>query len=156
RGQEDEAGDQHRLDLSAEGRARRCARLGRSGACHRPLKPRQGRPRSLAARPAQAKPARRLFAKQETKMNQHTTSYPVASTPEELVPSRYALKIGDIDVLVVSDGVLPLPTQMLGHNATPADRAAWLHEMFLPTDAFDWALNAVMVRSGGKTILIDA
>jgi glyoxylase-like metal-dependent hydrolase (beta-lactamase superfamily II) len=28
--------------------------------------------------------------------------------------------------------------------------------MFLPTDAFDWALNAVMVRSGGKTILIDA
>jgi glyoxylase-like metal-dependent hydrolase (beta-lactamase superfamily II) len=28
--------------------------------------------------------------------------------------------------------------------------------MFLPQDAFDWALNAVMVRSGGKTILIDA
>src|SRR4029078_11540427 len=32
----------------------------------------------------------------------------------------------------------------------------WLHDMFLPQDAFDWALNAVMVRSGGKTILIDA
>jgi glyoxylase-like metal-dependent hydrolase (beta-lactamase superfamily II) len=28
--------------------------------------------------------------------------------------------------------------------------------MFLPADAFDWALNAVLVRSGGKTILIDA
>jgi glyoxylase-like metal-dependent hydrolase (beta-lactamase superfamily II) len=89
-------------------------------------------------------------------MNLHNTSYPVTSGSEELVPSRYALKVGDIDVLVVSDGVLPLPTQMLGHNADPADRAAWLKDMFLPQDAFDWALNVVVVRSGGKTILIDA
>jgi glyoxylase-like metal-dependent hydrolase (beta-lactamase superfamily II) len=94
--------------------------------------------------------------KQETNMNLHITSYPVTSGPEELVPSRYALKVGDIDVLVVSDGVLPLPTQMLGHNADPADRAAWLHDTFLPPDAFDWALNVVVVRSGGRTILIDA
>src|SRR5512138_2863740 len=76
--------------------------------------------------------------------------------PDELVPSRYALQVGEIDVLVVSDGVLPLPTEMLGHNADPAVRAAWMHDMFLPPDAFDWALNAVVVRSGGKTILIDA
>ncbi|GKQ53223.1 MBL fold metallo-hydrolase [Bradyrhizobium sp. Ce-3] len=76
--------------------------------------------------------------------------------PEELVPSRYALRIGDIDVLVVSDGVLPLPTQMLAHNADPAVRAAWLDDQFLPPDAFDWALNVVVVRSGGKTILVDA
>jgi glyoxylase-like metal-dependent hydrolase (beta-lactamase superfamily II) len=89
-------------------------------------------------------------------MNLHNTSHPVASGREELVPSRYALKVGEIDVLVVSDGVLPLPTTMLAHNAAPAERAAWLHDMFLPPDAFDWALNAVMVRSGGKTILIDA
>ncbi len=66
------------------------------------------------------------------------------------------MRVGEIDVLVVSDGVLPLPTQMLGHNADPAVRAAWLHDMFLPPDAFDWALNAVLVRSGGQTILIDA
>jgi glyoxylase-like metal-dependent hydrolase (beta-lactamase superfamily II) len=80
----------------------------------------------------------------------------IASKPEELVPSRYAVRIGEIDVLVVSDGVLPLPTTMLAHNAAPADRAAWLNDMFLPPDAFDWALNAVVVRSGDKTILIDA
>ncbi|MCK1422474.1 MBL fold metallo-hydrolase [Bradyrhizobium sp. 182] len=89
-------------------------------------------------------------------MNLHNTSHADRSKPDELVPSRYALKVGDIDVLVVSDGVLPLPTKMLAHNADPAVRAAWLHDMFLPPDAFDWALNAVMVRSGGKTILIDA
>jgi len=89
-------------------------------------------------------------------MNLRNPSDAVRSKPEELVPSRYALRIGEIDVLVVSDGVLPLPTKMLAHNADPAVRAAWLHDMFLPPDAFDWALNVVMVRSGGKTILIDA
>jgi len=73
-----------------------------------------------------------------------------------LVPSRYAVRIGEIDVLVVSDGVLLLPGAMLAHNAEPAVRAAWLKDMFLPPDAFDWALNAVVVRSGDRTILIDA
>ena len=72
------------------------------------------------------------------------------------MPSRYALKIGEIDVLVVSDGVLLLPGAMVAYNAEPAVRAAWLHDMFLPPDAFDWALNVVLVRSGGRTILIDA
>ncbi|WP_298883555.1 MBL fold metallo-hydrolase [uncultured Bradyrhizobium sp.] len=87
-------------------------------------------------------------------MNLHNAS--LASKPEELVPSRYAVRIGEIDVLVVSDGVLPLPTTMLAHNADPAVRGNWLKDMFLPQDAFDWALNAVVVRSGDKTILIDA
>ncbi len=89
-------------------------------------------------------------------MNANVTAPAVKSKPEELVPSRYALKVGDIDVLVVSDGVLPLPTKMLGHNADPAVRAGWFKDMFLPPDAFDWALNVVVVRSGDKTILIDA
>ena len=47
--------------------------------------------------------------KQEAKMNLQNTAYPVSSRPEELVPSRYALRVGEIDALVVSDGVLPLP-----------------------------------------------
>ena len=45
---------------------------------------------------------------------------------------------------------------MLGHNADPAVRAAWLDDMFLPPDVLEWALNVVVVRSGGRTILIDA
>src|SRR6476660_1228007 len=76
-------------------------------------------------------------------------------TESELVPSRYALKVGAIDVMVVSDGVLSLPGAMLGHNVDPAVRAAWLEDMFLPPDVLEWALNVVLVRSGGRTILID-
>ncbi|PSH61131.1 MBL fold metallo-hydrolase [Phyllobacterium sophorae] len=74
----------------------------------------------------------------------------------ELVPSRYALKVGEIDVMVVSDGVLSLPEAMLGHNVDPAVRAAWLEDQFLPPDVLEWPLNAVVVRSGGRTILVDA
>ncbi len=84
------------------------------------------------------------------------TATPAATALDELVPSRYALKVGDIDVLVVSDGVLPLPTKMLGHNVEPSERAEWFEEMYLPQDAFDWALNVMVVRSGDRTILIDA
>ncbi|MDQ2084444.1 MBL fold metallo-hydrolase [Xanthobacteraceae bacterium Astr-EGSB] len=89
-------------------------------------------------------------------MSLDITAPPVRSGPDELVPSRYALRVGEIDVLVVSDGVLPLPTAMMAYNADPAVRAAWLDDMFLPPDAFDWPLNVAMVSSGGRTILIDA
>ena len=75
---------------------------------------------------------------------------------DELVPSRYAIQVGDIDVMVISDGVLSLPGAMLGHNADPAVRTAWLEDMFHPPDVLEWALNVVVVRSGGRTILIDA
>ena len=78
------------------------------------------------------------------------------SGPDEIAPSRYALKIGDIDVLVVSDGVLPLPTAMLAHNVAPETRAAWLSENFLPPEALDWPLNAMLARSRGQTVLVDA
>ncbi|MFN7938327.1 MAG: MBL fold metallo-hydrolase [Bryobacteraceae bacterium] len=75
---------------------------------------------------------------------------------DELVPSRYAQRVGDIDVLVVSDGVLSPPAESMATNADPSVRGTWLDNMFLARDVFDWALNAVVVRSGGQTILIDS
>ena len=75
---------------------------------------------------------------------------------QELVPSRYALRIGDIEALVVSDGVLPLPTLTLATNADPAELKDWLEQMFMPSDEYDWPLNVMVARSGNQTILIDA
>ncbi|MBB4002144.1 MAG: MBL fold metallo-hydrolase [Aurantimonas endophytica] len=89
-------------------------------------------------------------------MSSNNTSHFDRPESGELVPSRYAVQVGEIDVLIVSDGVLPLPTEMLGHNADPAARSAWLENMFLPPDAFDWSLNVVVVKSGDQTILVDA
>src|ERR1700726_2937302 len=89
-------------------------------------------------------------------MSVDNTSHPGRPGPDDLVPSRYALRVGEIDVMVVSDGVLTLPGAMLGHNVDPAVRVAWLNDMFLTPDVLEWALNAVVVRSGGRAKLIDA
>ena len=91
-----------------------------------------------------------------TSMNLDNTSRPGRPAPVELVPSRYALRVGEIDVTVVSDGVLPLPAKTMATNVEPANLAAWLDDMLLPPDTFDWPLNVLVVRSAGQTILVDA
>jgi glyoxylase-like metal-dependent hydrolase (beta-lactamase superfamily II) len=83
-------------------------------------------------------------------------SHPGGPGCDELVPSRYALKVGDIEVMVISDGMLPIPAVTMATNAGSADLAAWLSDMFLPPDVLDWPLNVAVVRSGGRTILIDS
>jgi glyoxylase-like metal-dependent hydrolase (beta-lactamase superfamily II) len=93
---------------------------------------------------------------QETDMSLDIASHPGRSGTDELVPSRYALRVGEIDVLIVSDGVLPLPTATLATNVAPADLATWLGDNFLPPDKFDWPLNVLVARSGDQTILVDA
>jgi glyoxylase-like metal-dependent hydrolase (beta-lactamase superfamily II) len=44
----------------------------------------------------------------------------------------------------------------LATNADPAELAAWLHDRFLPPDQMVFPVNVVVVRSGGRTILIDS
>lgn len=105
---------------------------------------------------SQAETSPRAMSRQAAPIRSQNTLNSAGLGHEELVPSRYAVQVGEIEVLVVSDGVLPLPTAMLAHNADPAVRAAWLDNMFLPPDTFDWPLNVVVVRSGRQVILIDA
>jgi glyoxylase-like metal-dependent hydrolase (beta-lactamase superfamily II) len=95
------------------------------------------------------------ITQQESNMNLSNTSQQGRAL-DELVPSRYALRVGEIEVLVISDGVLTPPAESMATNADPAARAAWLDDRFLSRDAFDWALNEVVVRSGDQTILIDS
>lgn len=75
---------------------------------------------------------------------------------DELVPSRYAVQVGDIEVLVISDGVLPITAKTMATNADTADFGNWLEDRFLPKDVLDWPLNVIVVRSGRRTILVDA
>jgi len=84
------------------------------------------------------------------------TVRPVHQGSDELVPSRYALRVGDIDVLMISDGVFPLPATTLATNADPADLAAWLDDRLQRPDVYKWPLNVVVARSGDRTVLIDS
>src|SRR6185312_6556227 len=67
---------------------------------------------------------------EETNRSVDHISHPNRPGRDELVPSRYALRIGEIEVLVISDGVLMLPGAMLGYNADAAVRGAWLDDKF--------------------------
>ena len=89
-------------------------------------------------------------------MSAVNTAQRARPTSDELVPSRYAVQVGDIEVLIISDGVLPLPTQTMSTNVDPAVRTAWFNTMFVGPEMFDWALNVAVIRSGGRTILVDA
>lgn len=89
-------------------------------------------------------------------MSLNNISRPATTALDELVPSRYAVQVGDIEVLVISDGVLPITASTLATNAEPTELAGWLDGMFLPPDVIDWPLNVVVVRSGDRTILVDA
>ncbi|MBA2920860.1 MBL fold metallo-hydrolase [Sphingomonas sp. MAH-20] len=89
-------------------------------------------------------------------MHTDTIERPRTAAVEELVPSRYALKVGDIEVLVISDGVLPLPTQTMSTNVDEATRTGWFKDQFLGPDAFDWGLNVLVLQTGDRTILVDA
>ncbi|WP_331371330.1 MBL fold metallo-hydrolase [Sinorhizobium chiapasense] len=105
---------------------------------------------------SQAETKPRTIGQQQTNMSLDNTSHAGRTGLDELVPSRYAVRVGEIEVLVISDGVLTPPAESMATNADPAVRAAWLDDRFLSRVAFDWALNAVVVRSGGQTILIDS
>jgi glyoxylase-like metal-dependent hydrolase (beta-lactamase superfamily II) len=74
----------------------------------------------------------------------------------ELVPSRYAVRVGDVDVVLISDGILPLPTSTMSTNVSQSDRNEWFDSRFLQRDMFDWALNIALVRSGERLILVDS
>src|SRR5262245_20957126 len=89
-------------------------------------------------------------------MSMNNTSQPGRPGLDELVPSRYALRVGEIDVMVVSDGVLPIPAETIAYNVDAKVRTAWLDDMFLPPDMLHWPLNVVVVRRGDRTILVDA
>src|SRR5262249_47638479 len=93
---------------------------------------------------------------ERTNMSLDIASRPGMTKTDDLVPSRYALRVGEIDVLVISDGVLPLPAATLATNGDPAELAEWLDDMRSPPDVFKWPLNVVVVRTSGRTVLIDS
>ena len=59
---------------------------------------------------------------EDTSVSVENTSHLGRLGLDELVPSRYAHQVGEIDVLVISDGVLPIPAPTIAHNVDPAVR----------------------------------
>jgi glyoxylase-like metal-dependent hydrolase (beta-lactamase superfamily II) len=70
-------------------------------------------------------------------------------------PSFYRLKLGTIEITVVSDGVLEFPAETLfGDRAQ--DARGLLSSAFQPSRPVGLQLNTILVNTGGKLVLIDA
>ena len=67
-------------------------------------------------------------SEEETNMSLDIAAHPGRTGTDELVPSRYALRVGEIDVLVISDGVFQLSAATLASNVDAADLAVWLKD----------------------------
>jgi len=67
----------------------------------------------------------------------------------------YHFKIGDVEVAALSDGTLTLPTLELLTNAKPGEVASRLADAYQTTDV-DASVNAYLIRTGDRLVLIDA
>jgi len=53
-------------------------------------------------------------------MSPDSILHPGRPGSDELVPSRYALRVGEIDIMVVSDGIISISAEAMATNADPA------------------------------------
>ena len=71
------------------------------------------------------------------------------------VLSAYRHTVGNIEVIALSDGALDLPVQLFP-KADPAETAKILNQTGAPTDKLGTAVNAFLVNTGDKLVLIDS
>ena len=78
-----------------------------------------------------------------------------AGSPGAQAPGFYRYKVGDIEVTAINDGFMPRPVDALVKNAPVADVKRALAESFLPQDTLPVSFTTLVLRTGGKLVLID-
>lgn len=70
----------------------------------------------------------------------------------------YRHKVGDAEVCVVSDGSFPFspPYPLFGGNATEDAVKQALAEQFIPYDRAMGQVNGLVIKAGGKVVLVDS
>jgi glyoxylase-like metal-dependent hydrolase (beta-lactamase superfamily II) len=79
-----------------------------------------------------------------------------AAAPAQKVqaPGFYRFMLGDAEVTVLNDGVMPLEVGKLLTNLAPGELETDLRQSFLGT-SIDTSVNAFLVNTGSKLVLID-
>ncbi|MDB5590513.1 MBL fold metallo-hydrolase [Enterovirga sp.] len=81
---------------------------------------------------------------------------PAAGSAAEQAPGFYRYKVGDIEVTAVNDGFFHRAVEGLVRNAETGDVKKVLQEEFLPETAIQVPFTTLVLRSGGRTVLVDA
>ena len=85
---------------------------------------------------------------------QGTTAAP-AATGSAQAPGFYRYKVGDIEVTAVHDGFAMRPLEGFIKNAEMADVKKAMADAFLPDNALPITFTPLVIKTGGKTVLID-
>ena len=70
-------------------------------------------------------------------------------------PGFYRYKVGAIEVTAINDGFALRPLDGFIPNAPPAALTRAMADAFLPSDALPLTFNSVVLRIGGRTVLVD-
>ena len=82
-------------------------------------------------------------------------AHAAAPAPKTQAPGWYRMLLGDFEVTALSDGTVPLEVKKLLTNTTPTRVDALLKRAFL-ADPVETSVNAYLVNTGAKLVLIDA
>lgn len=82
-------------------------------------------------------------------------AHAAAPAPKTQAPGWYRMLLGDFEVTALSDGTVPLEVKKLLTNTTPTRVDALLKRAFL-ADPVETSVNAYLVNTGTKLVLIDA
>lgn len=86
---------------------------------------------------------------------QAPASAPSAAGQEQQAPGFYRFKIGDIEATAIHDGFARRPLEGFIRNAEMADVQKAMQERFLPTDALPIPFTTLVLRTGGRTVVMD-
>lgn len=78
---------------------------------------------------------------------------PVQAQPGNTQPGYYSLKIGDCEVIAVSDGTIPVNARQLLNNDPQIPFL--LKKAFLSEDV-ETSINTYLIKSNGRLVLVDA
>ena len=78
------------------------------------------------------------------------------SGAQNQAPGFYRYKVGDIEVTAINDGFARRPLEGFIRNAEVSAVQGALRERFLPTDALPIPFTTLVLRTGGRTVMIDS
>ena len=83
---------------------------------------------------------------------------PAAQAPDLHGAGFYRQRVGEAEVSVVSDGSFPFspPYPLFGANASEEAVKQALAEQFIPYDRTMGQVNGLVIKTGGKVVLVDA
>src|SRR5690606_28359034 len=78
----------------------------------------------------------------------------LADTP--VSQGTHKLVLGDLEITILSDGILNVATRLLNRDMTPDDIEAAIGSALSAPGQVQYGVNIVLVRAGSELVLVDA